>query len=186
LPLFNTTIFNVDIFAEGNPNNLDKVYNAGGFNDAIFNTVIPSVGSGRGGISKLFNVGYNSGTGFNDSVVELTTDVGLIFNRNIFSRTMFNGRGDNIIAVIKYKLTGITYSGVGTSSILGSVVCRLHKDNLDNTSTFIEEVNSNSVTGVYAFLNLPDNDSQYYITGWHYGATKQYDMTDHDLTPEIQ
>jgi hypothetical protein len=186
LPLFNSTIFNEDIFADGNPNNYTKIYNAGGFNDALFNTAITPVGSGRGGISKLFNKTIFNNKGFNDSVVALTADVGLIFNRNIFSNTIFNGRGDNTVAIIKYKLTGITYSGVGTSSILGSVICRLYKDNLDNTTTFIEEVSSHSVTGVYAFLNIPDNDPQYYVTGWHYGSTTQYDMTSSTLTPEVQ
>jgi hypothetical protein len=90
LPLFNSTIFNEDIFADGNPNNYDKVYNVAGFNDSIFNTTTVSIGSGRGGISKVFNVGFNSGTGFNDRVYNTVVDGSPIFNSAIFNNTMFN------------------------------------------------------------------------------------------------
>jgi len=81
---------------------------------------------------------------------------------------------------------GITYAGNGTSTPLGSVICRLYKDNLNGTSTFIAEVTSNAVTGAYEFTGLDNNDPQYFVVGWKDDSPHTYDVTDHVLVPEVE
>lgn len=116
MPVFNTTIFNEDIFAEGNPNAYDKVYNVVGFNDEIFNTTAPTPGSGRGGIAKLFNVGYNTGTGFNDRVYSSSVDGGQIYNSTIFNNTMFNANPPTVggDTITNYYSSGRTLNKIRT------------------------------------------------------------------------
>jgi len=80
-----------------------------------------------------------------------------------------------------YKVEGITKDKNG--NVLGSCLCFLCKDNQDNSCSYIAYVLSDSVTGVYSFTGLSDNDLQYFVISWKDNTPHVFDVTDHVLQP---
>ena len=115
-----------------------------------------------------------------DDIQQYWTGSDSTYTRSMYTRTMIAIR--EISAT--YKLEGITKDKDGVA--LGSCKCFLVKDNGDDTYQFIAYQLSNAVTGAYSFIGILDNDPNYQVIAWKDDTPHVFDVTDHDLTPEVE
>lgn len=88
-----------------------------------------------------------------------------------------------VVTVPTYKLEGVTYDK--DAVVLGSVECYLYKDDLDNTITPVDYVLSNAGTGAYSFVDINDNDANYFVVAFKDDTPTVMDVTDHVLQPTV-